>query len=116
MSGVERKLGRRVAEYRKARGLTQAQLAERSHVATETISRLERGAAIPSIARLASVAQVLGVELHELFRLWQPDDASDAAVAALVGVVRGHAPDDIACVARMAAEVLAHAKRIRDVS
>ena len=113
MSEVDRKLGRRIAEQRRRRELTQAQLAELAGVATETISRLERGAAVPSIARLAGIAKVLGVELHELFRFWGTDDANDAAVAALVGAVYGHSPEDIECITRLAAEVLAHAARLR---
>ena len=71
MSIIERRLGRRVAELRKLAGLTQAQLAERLDVATETISRLERGAAVPSLARLEGMAGEFGVEMWELFR-WMP--------------------------------------------
>lgn len=68
MSTVERKLGRNVASYRKLAGLTQEQLAESVGVTSETISRLERGIAIPSLARIDDIARALGVELADLVR------------------------------------------------
>ncbi len=67
-SEVEKKLGQNVASYRKLAGLTQEQLAERVGVTPETISRLERGVAIPSLARIDDVAQALGVDLGDLVR------------------------------------------------
>lgn len=66
-SDLEKALGERVARYRLASGQTQAQLAERVGVVFETISRLERGSTIPSVARLAQIAGALGVCLHDLF-------------------------------------------------
>lgn len=68
MSTVERKLGRSVASYRKLAGLTQEQLAESVGVTSETISRLERGIAIPSLARIDDIARALGIELADLVR------------------------------------------------
>ncbi len=69
MSEIEAKLGRRIAGEREVMGLSQAQLAERVGVATETISRLERGVAIPSLARIETIAVVLEIALHDLLRI-----------------------------------------------
>lgn len=51
-SDIKRLIGKQVARIRIERGFTQAQLAEQLAVATETISRLERGISIPSIEPL----------------------------------------------------------------
>lgn len=59
-------LGRNVSSRRKALALTQAQLAERLGVETETISRLERGTNLPSLQRLASLSEVLETSVAEL--------------------------------------------------
>jgi len=81
---VEEQLGKRVAGFREVAGLTQAQLAERVHVATETISRLERGATIPSVSRLDDIARALGVGIHDLF---EPEPAASARNEALAGFI-----------------------------
>jgi len=85
-------LGRRISERRDAFGWTQAQLAERVGVDTETISRFERGAAMPSLARLQAVASVLKTSPSELLseeRITQPDD-----VTVLGGLLSGLAESD----------------------
>lgn len=67
MSNVERNIGGRVAGLRRGKGLTQAQLAEMVDVATETISRLERGVSMPSLKTLENIARFLDVPLKALF-------------------------------------------------
>lgn len=66
-NGLEDQIGRRVAAFRNTAGLTQERLAERVGVTVETISRLERGTSIPSISRLASISEAVGIELGQLF-------------------------------------------------
>lgn len=60
------RLGRKIAEYRKEKGLTQAAVAEVVGVDTETISRFERGTALPSLMRLFEIAQALNVGVGDL--------------------------------------------------
>ncbi len=59
-------LGQRIAQLRKSRQWTQAQLAERLQVEPETISRFERGASVPSLHTLESLASVLRVGIGDL--------------------------------------------------
>jgi transcriptional regulator with XRE-family HTH domain len=77
MASVEEQLGRRVAQHRKAAGITQAELAERVGVTTETVSRLERGAVIPPVSRLSDIADAIGVKLVDLFRFRDHDGPKD---------------------------------------
>lgn len=61
-----KKLGRAIAERRKAKGLTQDDLAGLVEVDAETISRFERGSTLPSIQRLLVVAEALDAGVGEL--------------------------------------------------
>ena len=64
---LQKKLGRRIAELRRARKLTQEQLAEAVGRSVEFISLVERGVNAPSVAGLADFARVLKVEVRDLF-------------------------------------------------
>jgi transcriptional regulator with XRE-family HTH domain len=64
---IEKKLGLRIAELRRAKKLTQQQLAEKSHYSVEFISLVERGINAPSVAGCELIAKALNVPLAELF-------------------------------------------------
>lgn len=64
---LQRKLGQRIASLRKARKLTQEQMAEALGCSVEFISLVERGVNAPSVAGLEKFAKVLKVEVKELF-------------------------------------------------
>ena len=63
-----REIGHRLCDHRKARGWTQAELAERAGVSLSTLKLLEREGK-GSMQRLAKVAVILGLEdgLRHLF-------------------------------------------------
>lgn len=61
-------LGKNIRERRNQLGWTQATLAELVRVDVETISRIERGAIVPSVLKLEQVASVIGLPLAELLR------------------------------------------------
>lgn len=54
-----KRLGKRIADRRKALAWTQDQLAERVGVDAETVSRFERGATVPSLITLDLLAKAL---------------------------------------------------------
>ncbi len=64
---IEKQLGRRIAELRRSKGLSQEQLAAKTRYSTEFISLVERGLNAPSVAGLARIAKALKVEIKELF-------------------------------------------------
>jgi len=64
---LQKKLGRRIAELRRSKKLTQEQLAEAVGRSVDFISLVERGVNAPSVAGLADFARVLKVEVRELF-------------------------------------------------
>lgn len=64
---LKKLLGKRVAYLRKQAGFTQEQFAEKCDYSVEFISLVERGINAPSVDRLSRMAQVLGVEVKDLF-------------------------------------------------
>lgn len=69
---IKKLIGKQVAKFRIERGLTQAQLAEMLDVATETISRLERGISIPSLKTLENISLIFHITLKDLFNFEYP--------------------------------------------
>lgn len=73
------RLSKNIAIRRKELGLTQAQLAEKLGVETETLSRFERGKNLPSLATLEKLANLLLVSVADLLAE-QPKVANDEAL------------------------------------
>ncbi|MFZ6755970.1 helix-turn-helix domain-containing protein [Undibacterium sp. Ji50W] len=68
-----RMVGSIIAAHRKAKGLTQAQLAEYMDVEKETISRMETGVISPTLARLAQIAKFLDCDVSDLLKNSSPE-------------------------------------------
>ena len=104
---IECILGRAVAERRRLLKVTQEQLAERVGVAVETISRLERGTATPSIVRADQVAHALGTDLA---RLLQPPTRrtglKQRALARLEASLRERSVRDLEMIADVVERIL----------
>jgi len=64
---LQRKLGKCIADLRRAKKLTQEQLAEAVGCSVEFISLVERGVNAPSVAGLEKFSKVLKVDVKELF-------------------------------------------------
>ncbi len=61
-----RQLGQRIAERRKAQGMTQTQLAEHLGIAQQTMAHYEGGTLRIAVALLSPLSTVLGMSLEEL--------------------------------------------------
>jgi transcriptional regulator with XRE-family HTH domain len=72
------RLGKNIAAKRKELGLTQERLAEAVGVDTETISRFERGATVPSLATLEILAKQLRVTIASLLDEDLPTPSGEA--------------------------------------
>jgi transcriptional regulator with XRE-family HTH domain len=60
-------LGRNIAHFRLEASLTQEQLAERTDYSVDFIGLVERGINAPTVERLKDIADVIGVEVWQLF-------------------------------------------------
>lgn len=67
-------VGNAIAKQRKARKMTQAQLAEKIGLSNDAISRLERGKIVPSVLRLFELAEIFDCDVADLL--------SDASIRA----------------------------------
>ena len=59
-------LGRRIADLRRSKGISQLCLAEMADISKEHLSNLERGNKLPSAKTLAQIARALDVSLDTL--------------------------------------------------
>ena len=83
------KTGTLIAEARKAKGLTQRQLAETLHISDRTVSKWERGAGFPDVALLEPLADALGLTVRSLLRgEAEPPEAESAGTVSA-------APEDV---------------------
>ncbi|MGL6174433.1 MAG: helix-turn-helix domain-containing protein [Cellulosilyticaceae bacterium] len=59
-------IGKRIAEIRKLKHMTQMELAENMAVSFQAVSSWERGETMPDISRLGKLAQALNISIDEL--------------------------------------------------
>jgi len=59
-------LARRIRAFRKLKGLTQAELADRLGVSIGILGAVERGTRVPDEKLISNIAKVLGVDESEL--------------------------------------------------
>lgn len=76
--GIEEEIGDRIREIRGGLGLTQREVAERCDLATETISRIERGVQGVTFHNVARIAGALDVPFSQICNL---EVATDNLVA-----------------------------------
>ncbi|PRA63167.1 transcriptional regulator [Pseudomonas sp. MYb187] len=65
-------IGRQLAKYRRARGLTQDQVGDHLHITGEAVSRLERGLVELSVTKLLQLADLYGCPADELLLAISP--------------------------------------------
>jgi transcriptional regulator with XRE-family HTH domain len=59
-------IGKAIARHRIACGLTQGDVAEKLGIGNEAVSRIERGLVMPTIARLAQLAEIFNCPTGDL--------------------------------------------------
>ncbi|MDR2888290.1 MAG: helix-turn-helix domain-containing protein [Lachnospiraceae bacterium] len=64
----EQKIAAFICQIRKAKGMTQKELAERLYVTDKAVSKWERGQSSPNISVLPRLAEVLDVTVDEILR------------------------------------------------
>jgi transcriptional regulator with XRE-family HTH domain len=77
-SVLGQRLGRNVSRIRKLTAWTQEELALRIGVEPETVSRVERGATVPSLSTLEKIAEVFGAKLSDVLEEPHPTVDSEA--------------------------------------
>jgi len=67
MANLKQKFGKKLQVLRKASGLTQEQVAQKTNLTIESISNIERGVHGPTFDNLEKIAKALNVEVKVLF-------------------------------------------------
>lgn len=75
-------LGRSLGAQRERAGLTQEQVAEMLGIGSQAVSRMERGAAVPTLFRLFEFADALNCRVDELLVAASDRGADQAALVA----------------------------------
>ncbi|TMR98424.1 helix-turn-helix domain-containing protein [Nonomuraea basaltis] len=81
-------LGRRIRQLRKNAGLTLDRVADAAQISASLLSRIERGAAQPSLPTLRTISQALGIPIAALFEGEDRSTASEHDAAGRRLVVR----------------------------
>ena len=63
----KKKIGKFIAQCRKAKGLTQFQLAEQLGISDRAVSKWETGASVPDNELALELCQLLGININDLF-------------------------------------------------
>ena len=97
----KRLFGLRVQSFRRRRHLTQEDLAEKVGRSVDTLSNLERGVSSTRIETAFRLAEVLGIEMAELFDVRAADGVdreSRQLIERLVDLVAGQDRETVAAV------------------
>lgn len=97
---LAKRLGKNIAERRKQLEWTQEQVAERIGVDSETISRFERGANLPSLLTLEKLSAALRLSVGDLLSTQHMEVATEAAIFDVL--IAGLSPNDRAFVMAVA--------------
>lgn len=81
-------LGEKLQKLRKARGLTQEELAEKVGVSRQSLSKWESDGALPDTGNIILLADLFGVTTDYLLREAPPEEASPAAESPASTVVQ----------------------------
>jgi transcriptional regulator with XRE-family HTH domain len=65
---IQYRFGERVRELRRAKNLSQEELAFRAGIHRNYLGGIERGERNPSLKNISAIARALGVDILELFR------------------------------------------------
>lgn len=72
-----KKFGAFIAENRKSKGMTQADLAQKIYVTDKAISRWERGIGFPDIQTIEPLASALGLSIFEIMKSQKIENNND---------------------------------------
>lgn len=67
MANINEKLGKRIRAIRKARNMSQEELAYQSKTDYSYLNEIEAGKRNPSVKRISEIAKALGVSIKDLF-------------------------------------------------
>ena len=80
-------LGKKIAELRKGKGMTQLDLAQRIGVTDKAVSKWERDLSYPDISSFPRLAEILGVSIDELMQSNVEKKVESGKIDDVVGLI-----------------------------
>lgn len=105
-------VGACLARERLAAGLTQEEAAESLGIGNEAVSRMERGAAMPTLERLYDFAKLYGCRMDRLLMESSDREADQAAV--IFDQLTGLGHGDRQLVVSIMAELVSHLRKAQN--
>ncbi len=97
--------GKRIKELRKAKKITQEQLAEIVGLDSKQIGNIETGAGFTTMMTLEKLAQVFEVELFELFKFSHNDNRKDLEKN-LISMIKLSSDKDLRLISKLVNAIL----------
>ena len=83
-----RKIGKRIAELRKSKNITQMALADMMGISFQAVSNWERGESMPDISKLGELSEIFGVSIDDIL-------CNKRAAEIVEEILAGEKPSDI---------------------
>ena len=83
----EDSLGKKISTLRKARGMTQLELADKMNVTDKAVSKWERDLSRPDIDSLPKLAEALGLSVDDLMRSHQRPESTATKLGEIVRII-----------------------------
>ncbi len=87
MGILSKKVGQRIKEIRESRGIKQCTLAVKLYMEPSNLTRIENGHQFPKEENLVKIADILGVEVKDLFD-FTSDDSRHKKIENIISQVR----------------------------
>lgn len=89
LNDIKKKLGERIKFLRQNKKITQEKFAEKIDIEPQSLSNIERGKFAPSFETLLKIANVLEVNLYELY-LFEKEDNIELIKNELIEVIKNN--------------------------
>ena len=84
---MKKSMGATIADFRKEKGMTQAQLAEQMGITDKAVSKWERDLSCPDIGSIPKLAELLGISVEQLIQGEPSPAAKKQNTQELVGLI-----------------------------
>jgi transcriptional regulator with XRE-family HTH domain len=102
MGEILKVFGRRVRSLRRAKDITQEQLAERAGLSLQSVGEIERGRGNPTLVNIERLSAALDVELTALFDLGDVGMTREQVQKELLELLAGASEEQVRAILTMA--------------
>ena len=95
MGEILKVFGKRLRSLRRAKDMTQEQVAERAGLSLQSVGEIERGRGNPTLVNVERLSEALSVELTELFDLGDVKMTREQAVQEILARLEGATEEQV---------------------